>query len=42
MKSKRVVAFPELGMEALYELDVVDFPAIIAIAQGESIFDGGK
>lgn len=42
MKSKRVVAFPELGMEALYELDVVDFPAIIAIAQGESIFVGGK
>ena len=42
MKSKRVVAFPELGMEALYELDVVNFPAIIAIAQGESIFDGGK
>lgn len=42
MKSKRVVAFPELGMEALYELDVVDFPAIIAIADGESIFDGGK
>lgn len=42
MKGKRVVAYPELGMEALYELDVVDFPAIIAIAQGESIFDGGN
>lgn len=42
MKNKRVVAFPELGMEALYELDVVNFPAIIAIARGESIFDGGK
>lgn len=42
MKSKRVVAFPELGMEALYELDVVDFPAIIAIAKEESIFEGGE
>lgn len=42
MKSKRVVAFPDLGMEALYELDVVDFPAIIAIAKEESIFEGGE
>lgn len=42
MKSKRIVAFPELGMEALYELDVVNFPAIIAIANGETIFDGGE
>lgn len=42
MKSKRTAAFPELGMEALYELDVTDFPAIIAVAKGKSIFDGGK
>lgn len=42
MKSRRLVAFPELGMEALYELEVVDLPAIIAVARGKSIFDGGK
>ncbi len=36
--SQRVVAFPEEGMEALYELEVAGLPAIIAIARGESIF----
>jgi fumarate hydratase subunit beta len=36
--SKRLVAFPELGMEALWELEVIDCPAIVAIAHGESIF----
>lgn len=39
IKSKRVVAFPEEGMEALYEIDVERFPAIVAIAHGESIYD---
>ncbi len=34
----RLVAFPELGMEALYELTVVDYPVIIAAARGESIY----
>lgn len=38
-KSSRVVAFPELGMEALYELEIEDYPAIIAVAHGESIYD---
>lgn len=33
------VAFPELGMEALYRLKVDRFPAIIAAAQGRSIYD---
>lgn len=37
-KSRKCIAFPELGMEALYELDVEDYPAVIAIAHGESIF----
>ena len=37
-KSRKCVAFPELGMEALYELEVEDYPAVIAIAGGESIF----
>lgn len=38
-KSQRLVAFPELGMEAFYELDVEDYPAIIGAAQGRSIYD---
>ena len=36
--SQRVAAFAEEGMEALYELEVKEFPAIIAIAQGKTIF----
>ena len=36
--SQRVVAFPELGMEAFYELEVRDYPAIIGVAHGESIY----
>jgi fumarate hydratase subunit beta len=39
MLTKRVVAFPEEGMEALYEIEVTDMPAIIAIAHGRSIFE---
>lgn len=38
IKSKRLVAFPELGMEAFYELEVDGIPAIIAAANGTSIF----
>jgi fumarate hydratase subunit beta len=38
MVSKRVVAFKEEGMEALYEIEVKGFPAIIAIAHGDTIF----
>ena len=37
--SQRCVAFKELGMEALYELEVKDYPAVVAIAHGESIYD---
>lgn len=36
--SKRIVAFPELGMEAFYELEIKEFPIIIAAAHGESIY----
>jgi fumarate hydratase subunit beta len=36
--SQKVAMFPEEGMEALYEVKVEGFPAIIAIAHGESIF----
>lgn len=34
----RLVAFPELGMEALYSLKVDRYPAIIAAAHGRSIY----
>lgn len=33
------VAFPELGMEALYRLRVDHYPAIIGAAHGRSIYD---
>jgi fumarate hydratase subunit beta len=36
--SQRVAAFKKEGMEALYELKVKGFPAIIAIAHGKTIF----
>ena len=36
--SRRVAAFPEEGMEALHLLEVVDYPAIVAVAHGESIY----
>ncbi len=36
---RELVAFPELGMEALYRLEVVKYPAIIAAAHGRSIYE---
>lgn len=36
--SRRVAAFPELGMEAFYELEVRDYPAVIAAAHNESVY----
>ena len=44
IRSNRVAAFPEEGMEALFELEVEKMPAIIAAAQGRSIFqaDSGE
>ena len=36
---QKLVAFPELGMEALYQLKVVQYPAIIAAAHGRSIYE---
>ncbi|MCM1424841.1 MAG: fumarate hydratase C-terminal domain-containing protein [bacterium] len=38
MVSQRCAAFPELGMEAFYELTVKDYPMIIAAAHNESIY----
>lgn len=36
---QKLMAFPELGMEALYQLKVVQYPAIIAAAHGRSIYE---
>lgn len=38
MISRKVAAFREEGMEALYEVEVKGFPAIVAISHGETIF----
>ena len=38
MISQRVVAFENEGMEAFFEVAVMNFPAIVAIAHGKSIF----
>ena len=36
---QKIVAFPELGMEALYMIKVDKYPAIIGAAHGRSIYD---
>lgn len=43
VKKAKVLAYPELGPEALLELEVVDFPAIVAIdAKGNNLFEIGR
>ncbi len=42
IKSSRLVAFEELGMEAIREFDVLEMPVIVAVdARGESIHETG-
>ncbi len=42
IRAARVVAFPELGMEAVYEFDVVDMPVTVAVdARGDSVHQSG-
>lgn len=36
---QRVIAFPDLGMEALHLIKVEDYPAIIGAAHGGSIYE---
>ena len=36
---EQVLAFPELGMEALHLIKVEGYPAIIGAAHGRSIYD---
>lgn len=39
VKSKRLIAYSELGPEAVYELEIVDFPVIVGIdCRGKDIF----
>ncbi|MBN3033335.1 MAG: fumarate hydratase C-terminal domain-containing protein [Candidatus Saganbacteria bacterium] len=43
IKKASVIAYPELGPEAVLELEVLDFPAIVAIdAKGNDLFAIGK
>lgn len=40
IKSCEVIAFPELGTEAIHRLEVEDFPLVVAIdAEGNSLYD---
>ncbi|MBI1396978.1 MAG: fumarate hydratase [Betaproteobacteria bacterium] len=42
IKAARTVAFADLGMEAIYEFDVVDMPVTVAVdAQGTSVHQTG-
>ena len=42
IRGSRVVAFPELGMEAVYEFEVRDMPVTVAVSSdGESIHESG-
>jgi fumarate hydratase class I len=42
IKSARVLGFPELGMEAIYEFDVKDMPVTVAVdTRGESVHISG-
>jgi len=42
IKSSHVVAFPELGMEAMYEFEVQDMPVTVAVdTKGESVHRTG-
>ena len=42
IRSSRVVAFPDLGMEAVYEFDVRDMPVTVAVdSNGTSVHDSG-
>ena len=42
IRASRVVAFPELGMEAVYEFEVRDMPVTVAVTcNGESVHETG-
>ena len=42
IRGSRLLAFEDLGMEAIYEFDVVDMPVTVAVdAQGTSVHNTG-
>ena len=42
VKKAQVLAFPELGMEAIYEFEVKDMPVTVAVdSRGESVHQTG-
>ncbi len=42
IKASKVLAFPDLGMEAIYEFEVVDMPVTVAVdSQGTSVHQTG-
>ncbi len=42
IKSSKLIAFPELGMEAIYEFEVKDMPVTLAInTDGDSLHEEG-
>jgi fumarate hydratase class I len=42
IKSARVLAFADLGMEAIYEFDVTDMPVTVAVdSNGTSVHETG-
>ncbi|TIW70822.1 MAG: fumarate hydratase, partial [Mesorhizobium sp.] len=42
IKAARIVAFEDLGMEAIYEFEVQDMPVIMAVdVEGNSIHNSG-
>ena len=42
IRSSRLLAFEDLGMEAIYEFDVVDMPVTVAVsADGTSVHETG-
>jgi fumarate hydratase class I len=42
IRASRVVAFADLGMEAVYEFEVRDMPVTVAVtSQGESVHETG-
>ena len=42
IRAARVLAFPELGMEAIYEFEVRDMPVTVAVdSQGRSVHEQG-
>ncbi len=42
IRASRVVAFPEMGMEAVYEFEVEDMPVTVAVdSQGQSVHETG-